>query len=208
MGEHLYTFVDPPNERHLEQICSSLARGDVLVLPMDNSWAFCCDATSKKGIKAMYNLKPEHSKKRPFSLVCSDISMASTMTNIGGQSYSLLKKLLPGAYTIILKSARNLPKLLKDKREKVGIRIPNESITLSIMERYEKPLAATSVPRGKDGELLQMGYQIYEEFGHAISIVVDLGLELPATESTILDCSGDAIELIRQGAGSVDIIGF
>ena len=208
MGEHLYTFVDPPNERHLEQICSSLARGDVLVLPMDNSWAFCCDATSKKGIKAMYNLKPEHSKKRPFSLVCSDISMASTMTNIGGQSYSLLKKLLPGAYTIILKSARNLPKLLKDKREKVGIRIPNESITLRIMERYEKPLAATSVPRGKDGELLQMGYQIYEEFGHAISIIVDLGLELPATESTILDCSGDAIELIRQGAGSVDIIGF
>ena len=208
MGEHLYTYIDPPNERHLEQICASLSRGDILVLPMDNSWAFCCDATSKKAIKAMYNLKPEHPKKRPFAMVCNDISMASTMTNIDGGSYSLLRKLLPGAYTVILKSARALPKLMKDKREKVGIRIPNEPITLSIIERYEKPLAATSVPRGREGELLQMGYQIYEEFGHAVSIVVDLGLELPATESTILDCSGDDIELIRQGAGSVDILGF
>ena len=53
-----------------------------------------------------------------------------------------------------------------------------------------------------------MGYQIYEDFGHAVSIVVDLGLELPATESTILDCSGDDIELIRQGAGPIDILGI
>ena len=68
MGDHLYTYIDPPNERHLEQICQSLARGDVLALPMHNSWAFCCDASSRKGIMAMYALKPEHSKKRPFSL--------------------------------------------------------------------------------------------------------------------------------------------
>jgi tRNA threonylcarbamoyl adenosine modification protein (Sua5/YciO/YrdC/YwlC family) len=208
MGEHLYTYVDPPNERHLEQICASLAQGNVLVFPMHNSWAFCCDPTSRKGIMAMYALKPEHSKKRPFSLVCCDISMASSMANIGGQSYSILRKLLPGAYTIILQSARRLPKLLKDKREKVGIRIPNEEITLEIIQRYGKPLAATSVPRGKDGGLLQMGYQIYEEFGHAISIVVDIGLELPATESTILDFSTEDIELIRQGAGSIDSLGF
>lgn len=208
MGDHVYTYIDPPNERHLEQICSSLEKGDVLVLPMEHSWAFCCDATSRKGIMVMYGLKPEHSKKHPFSLVCADIAMASSMTNIDGQTYSVLRKLLPGAYTIILKSARNLPKLLKDKREKVGIRIPNEKITLAILERYGKPLAATTVPKGRDGSILQMGYQIYDEFGHAVSIVVDLGLELSGLESTILDMSADDIELVREGAGPIDILGF
>ena len=157
---------------------------------------------------AMYALKPEHSKKRPFALVCSDISMASSMANIGGQNYSVLKKLLPGAYTIILQSSRQLPKLLKDKREKVGIRIPNEELTLAIIRHYDNPLAATSVPLGRDGSIMQMGYQIYEEFGHALSLIVDLGLELPGTESTILDFSGADIELLREGAGPIDILGL
>ena len=204
MSEHLYTYTDPPNQNHLRQICGLLSEGHVLALPMQTSWAFCCDATSRRGLMAMYALKPEHSKKRPFALVCSDIAMASNMANIGGQNYQILRRLLPGAYTILLKSSRALPKKLKDKREKVGIRIPQEAITLAIINAYQKPLAATSVPAGPNQQVMQMGYQVHDCFGHALGMVVDVGMELPAMESTILDCTGDVIEVVRLGAGSIE----
>ena len=208
MGEHLYTYIDPPNERHLLRICEVLSQGKVIALPMQTSWAFCCDATSRRGLMSMYALKPEHPKNRPFSLVCSDISMASSMANIGGQNYQILKRLLPGAYTILLKSSRLLPKRLKDKREKVGIRIPKENITQEILKAFGKPLAATSVPTPPSEEAMQMGYQIHDHFGHALAMVIDIGLELPASESTILDCTGEEIVLIRLGAGEVDSLGL
>ena len=204
MSEHLYTYIDPPNQHHLSRICEILAAGHVIALPMQTSWAFCCDATSRKGLMAMYALKPEHPKKRPFALVCSDIAMASSMANIGGQNYQIIKRLLPGAYTILLKSSRALPKKLKDKREKVGIRIPDEAITLAVIDAYQKPLAATSVPLGPQEEMMQMGYQVHDTFGHALAMVVDIGMELPAMESTILDCTGEDIEVIRLGAGTID----
>ncbi|MEC7984508.1 MAG: Sua5/YciO/YrdC/YwlC family protein, partial [Myxococcota bacterium] len=178
MGEHLYTYVDPPSEKHLNRIERILADGAILAMPMGSSWAFCCDATSRRGILGMYALKPEHPKNRPFSLICNDISMASSMANIGPQSYRLLKKAWPGGYTFILRSSRQLPKRLKDKRENVGIRIPNEEITLAVIQHYGKPLAATTVPRGRNGEILQMGYQVFDEFGHALAMVIDVGNEL------------------------------
>ena len=156
----------------------------------------------------MYNLKPKHPKNRPFSLVCSDISMASSMANIGQQNYRLLKKAWPGGYTFILKSSRLLPKRLKDKRENVGIRIPDEEITLAIIRHYAKPLAATTVPISRSGECLQMGYQVFDEFGHALDIVVDVGVDLSGEESTIVDLTSGSIELIREGAGDLSILGI
>ena len=91
-------------------------------------------------------LRPDHPKTQPFSLICSDISMAATMADIGNQSYRILKRIFPGSFTIIAKSGKLLPKKLKDKRAKVGIRIPDEPITLEIIRRFQQPLAATSVP--------------------------------------------------------------
>ena len=208
MGEHLYTYIDPPNEKHLKRIAFLLSGGSILALPMGSSWAFCCDASSRKGILGMYALKPAHPKNRPFSLICSDISMASGMANIGPQSYRLLKKAWPGGYTFILKSSRLLPKRLKDKRENVGIRIPDEEITLEIIRYYGKPLAATTVPRDQNGESLQMGYQVFDVFGHALDLVVDIGAELSGKETTIIDLSSGSVELVREGVGALDILGL
>ena len=208
VGEHLYTYIDPPNEKHLKRIAYLLSSGCILALPMGSSWAFCCDASSRKGVLGMYALKPDHPKNRPFSLICSDISMASNMANIGPQSYRLLKKAWPGGYTFILKSSRQLPKRLKDRRENVGIRIPNEEITLEIIRYSGKPLAATTVPRGRNGELLQMGYQVFDEFGHALALVVDIGNELSGKETTIIDLSSGAVELVREGIGDLGILGI
>lgn len=201
MGEHLYTYVKPPNEHHLEKISDLLERDGLLVVPMQTNWVFACDATSRKALQKLHRLKEAHPKNQPYSLACASISMASTMAKISGHNYRLLNRIWPGPFTIIVKSSNRLPKLLKIKREKVGIRIPNEPITLAILEHYTKPLVVSSVPPMDSGEPYQMGYTIFDTYGHGIDLLVDLGEELSGAVTTVADLSDGEPTLIRAGAG-------
>jgi tRNA threonylcarbamoyl adenosine modification protein (Sua5/YciO/YrdC/YwlC family) len=201
MSEHLYTYVNPTNERHLERISDLLEKDGLLILPMQTNWVFACDATSRKAMQKLHRLKQAHPKNQPYSIACASISMASTMAKISGHNYRLLNRLWPGPFTIIVKSSSRLPKLLKIKREKVGIRIPDEPITLAILEHYQKPLVVSSVPPNTNGEPHQMGYSIFETYGHGIDMLVDLGEELSGELTTVADLSDGEPSLIREGAG-------
>ena len=206
MSEHLYTYINPPNERHLKKICSILKNDGLIAIPTDTNWAFCCAATSKKAQQRISLLKPSRPLSQPFSLLCADIAMASTICKIGHQSYRLLRQIWPGPYTIILQSSASLPKRLKNKRENVGIRIPEEAITLAIVQHYGEPLMVTSLPSSGNAPPLTMGYEVQEKYGHGLDLVVDLGEELPGTETTIFDFTGNDIELIRHGSGDPNIL--
>ena len=199
MGEHLYTYINPTNVNHLEQIENTLQQDGLLVIPMQSNWVFACDAASRRGLQKMHQLKSAHPKNKPYALACSSISMASTMAKISGQKYRLLNRVWPGPFTIIVKSSPQLPKILKIKREKVGIRIPNEPITLAILEHYGRPLVVSSVPLNPEERPYQMGYAIFERFGHGIDILVDLGDELEGTLTTVVDFSEEEPEVIREG---------
>jgi tRNA threonylcarbamoyl adenosine modification protein (Sua5/YciO/YrdC/YwlC family) len=204
MAEHLYTYIDPPNPKHLDQISGLLAKGGVVALPAGASWMFCCDAANKKAVNRIRAMRPDHPKEKPFSLICGSISMATTMAGIEGSAFKLMNRICPGHYTLLLPSSRMLPKLLKNKRDVVGIRIPAEPITLAIVEHHGHPLVASSVPPDRHGHNLTMGFEVDEAFGHAIDMVVDLGDELPGQPTTILDLTGGDVAIIRAGAGPVD----
>ena len=206
MGQHLYTHIDPPNPRHLEQVKEILESGGVVALPAGTNWMFCCDAASKKGIARIRQLKPMHPKEKPFSLICSDISMASKMARINNDAFRSLSRICPGHFTILLRSSKQAPKILDNKRATVGIRIPDEDLTLALVAHYGKPLIATSVPEDEDGRLVKMGFSIQESYGHGLDMVLDLGEELSGQETTILDFTSGEAELVRQGAGEVDLL--
>ncbi len=203
MGEHLYTHINPPNERHLKRVAAVLDAGGVVALPAGTTWMFCCDAASKKGVAQIRLLKPMHPKEKPFSLICASISMASQMARIDNHAYRSLSRICPGHFTILFKSTKFVPKLLGHKRATVGIRIPDEPLTLALVELYGKPLIATSIPAGDDGLAMTMGYAIQEIYGHGLDMVLDLGEELIGQETTILDFTSGEAEVVRQGAGDL-----
>lgn len=203
MGEHLYTYVDPPNARHLDEIVDVLDGGGIIALPTGTSWAFAGLATSKKADKAIRRLKPGHPDNRPFALMCHDISMATSMTRIDGAAYRLLRRLWPGPYTVLLNANHQLPKVLKTKRAVVGVRIPQDPLATAILEYLGSPLMVSTVPR-LDGVLPTMGFEVQERFGHGLDLVVDLGDPLPGVETTVLDLTSGDIEIVREGAGSTE----
>lgn len=205
MAEHLYTFINPTAERHLSKVCRILEADGVIAYPMDVNWAFGCDAGSPKALERIRRLKPTHPKEQPFSLICSDISMAASVGNIDNHQYRVLKKCWPGPYTVILKRHRSLPRQIKDKRPVVGVRIPESPLMRDLVKMWGKPLATTSVPLLSDGTMAKMGYQVFDEFGHGIDLLLDLGEELPGLDSTVIDFTEEQPILVREGVGDPDV---
>ncbi len=208
MGEHLYTYDDPPSERDLDKACKILESSGVIAYPMEQNWAFGCDAKDHKALDKIRRLKPTHPKEQPFSLICADMAMASNMGNIDHQMYRFLKKAWPGPFTILVRRNRSLPRQIKDKRQVVGLRVPDSPMILRLVEKLGRPMATTSLPLPESGEALKMGYQIQEVFGHALDLVLDLGDELPGLESTVIDFTEGHPELIRLGSGDPSIFGI
>lgn len=206
MGDHLYTYDDPPNERDLDTILDVLHHDGVIALPMGTNWAFAASATSKKAEKRIRRLRPGHPDDRPFSMLCDDIARASTMTWIDGRAYRLLKRLWPGPYTVLLKASHDLPRLLRTKRAVVGVRIPEEPLARLLVERRNEPLIVSTIPRGERDEPYRMGFEIQETLGHALDLVVDLGRELPGTDSTVVRMIDGEVEVVREGAGPTDLL--
>lgn len=207
MAEHLYTYIDPPSERDLKKACETLKSGGILSYPLGDNWGIGCDAANVKALDKIRRLKPLHPKEQPFSLICSDISMASSVGNIDHQMYRYLKKMWPGPYTAIVKRNRSLPRQIKDKRQAVGIKVPNSPLVLALIEAYGAPLATTSPPEKKDGGVFNMGYQIMEELGHSIDLILDLGQELSGLESTVVDFTEGYPVVLRQGTGDISLFG-
>lgn len=204
MAEHLYTYDDPPSERHLNRTVALLERGGRIAYPTDTNWAIGCDASQPKALEQLFRLKPDRPKDQPFSLVCADIAMVAEYAIVDQPAYRAMRKALPGPYTILLLRSRNLPRQLKDKRKVVGVRIPRCPLLLALVERLGRPLATTSCPPLSEGpppEEPTMGYQVVEAFGHALDLVLDLGDELQPQPSTIIDYTEGVAHVVRQGAG-------
>ena len=205
MAEHIYTFDDPPSARHLDLALKILHDDGVVVLPAGTNWTLGCDAKNSRAIDRLYGLKPFHDESRPLSMICSSISMAAEVGSIDNNLYRYLKKIWPGPYTIITKRSRSLPRQIKNKQQTVGIRIPDSPLALALIDKLGGPMVVTSVPRKPDGQACLMGYEVVEYFGHGVDLILDLGDELPGTESTIVDFTEGAPRIIRVGAGDVSV---
>jgi tRNA threonylcarbamoyl adenosine modification protein (Sua5/YciO/YrdC/YwlC family) len=212
LANHIYTYDDPPSEKDVALTCRVLADGGVIAYPTDVNWAFAADAANIKAIDKIRKLKPHHPREQPFSLVCNNISMVSSIAVVDNLAYRILKKILPGPYTIILQSAKSLPRQIKDKRKTVGIRVPDSRLVAALVESFGKPLATTSVPgipkskNAKDLEIPRLGYEVEQYFGHGIELVLDLGQELLGLETTIIDLTNEEPVLIREGVGDISFL--
>ncbi len=189
-----------PQERLVKQVVQCLRDGGVIVYPTDTIYGLGCDIMHPKAIERICRIKNIDPKKAQLSFVCYDLSdLSHYARQLTTPVYRKLKGSLPGPYTFILEASRQVPKILKTKKDTVGIRIPENEIARAIVKELGNPILSASLP----GELVEDYTDpdfIHEKFENLLEIVIDGGIG--GTEpSTVIDfTSGEGI-VLRQGAG-------
>ncbi|HBJ76594.1 MAG TPA: threonylcarbamoyl-AMP synthase [Porphyromonadaceae bacterium] len=189
-----------PNERLLMEVVEVLKKGELIIYPTDTLYAIGCDALNARAVEEICKFKGIDPKKTNLSIVCDSISRANEYAKIDNRYFSVLKKNTPGAFTFIFNSNHKLPKVFRG-RKNIGIRIPDNEITLSLVRLLDRPLLTTSVRNLKEpDEYLTYTEEINEQYKNRISTIID-GDECLPQPSTIVDCTGEEIKILREGAG-------
>ena len=189
-----------PQPRHIKTIVDCLLDGGVIIYPTDTIYGLGCDIFQQKAIQRICRIKNVNPQKAQLSFVCNDLSDLSKYTkSISTPLYRLLKNYLPGPYTFILPASREVPKILQSKKSTIGLRVPNNVIAQTIVENVGHPLLSASLP-GEMVEEYTDTERMYENFKKLVDIVIDGG---PGgmKPSTVVDCTTEPYEVIRQGLG-------
>lgn len=192
---------ESPQERHINTIADCLRKGGIIIYPTDTIYGLGCDIYNKEAIERICRIKNIDPKKAQFSFICNDLSHLSDYAkSVDTPVFRILKAALPGPYTFILQAGKEVPKLLKTKKDTVGIRVPDNIICHSIVKALGHPIMSVSLPQDDDVEYYTDPELMHERFGKQVDIVVDGGAG-HTLASTVIDCTSGAPELIRKGAG-------
>lgn len=201
-------YNDNPNVREVRRIADALRDGEVVILPTDTLYSFACSMDHKRAVEEIAQLKGFKVKQAKYSMLCSDLSMASEYVRaMDRDTFALLKRALPGPFTFIMEASGAVPRNYQNQNHTIGIRVPENNIARAIIEEVGTPLICTSVrPLGDSGDEPENYTDpelIHDRFGHRVWGVVDGGIADP-DPSTVIDCS-DGIELVRQGKGEIEL---
>lgn len=192
---------DNPQGRYIDQVVEILENGGVIIYPTDTVYGIGCDIFNNKAVEKICRLRGLDPVKARLSFICSDISQISEYANqIDNETFKLMKRNLPGAFTFVLKSNNKVPKMFKNRKRTIGVRIPDNNIVQELVSKLGRPILTTSLK--SDDEILEYftdAYDIHEDFGNQVEVVIDGGAasNIP---STVVDCtSGDPV-ILRQGA--------
>lgn len=196
-------FEDNPNGRDIRKVVDILKDGGVIIYPTDTIYAMGCDINQVKAVQRVCHLKGVRPEKANFSIICQDLSNIAMYAKVSNEVFKLMKHNLPGPFTFILPATNRLPNVMMNRRKTIGIRVPDNFIVQAIVEELGNPLLTTSVKA--DDEVVEYMTDpelIHEKYGNLVDLVIDGGYGKNVA-STVVDCTGDEITIVRQGIGDL-----
>ncbi|HNF49953.1 MAG TPA: L-threonylcarbamoyladenylate synthase [Chitinophagales bacterium] len=199
---YLELYPDNIDMRKMKQIVDCLRSGGIIIYPTDTVYGLGCDIYNRDAIEKVCRLKKVKPEKMNFSFVCYDLSHISEFTlNLDTPTYKLMRRCLPGPFTFILNANNSIPKLFKNNKRTIGIRVPDNNIARTIVHELGNPILSTSIHHEDDIiDYITEAYSIYERYEHTVDIVIDGGTG-GIIPSTVIDCTHDEPVIIREGLG-------
>ena len=205
MADLIKIYSDNPDPKEIQRVVNILKKGGLVIYPTDTVYGLGCDITNIKALERIARIKGVKLEKANFSFICKDLSnLSDYVKQINTSTFKILKRALPGAYTFILPGYKNLPNPFK-KRKTVGIRVPDNSIILNLVEVLGNPIVSTSI-RDED-DILEYTTDpelILEKWDNLVDVVIDGGYG-DNEASTVIDLSENEPQIIREGKGSLEI---
>jgi tRNA threonylcarbamoyl adenosine modification protein (Sua5/YciO/YrdC/YwlC family) len=195
--------IDPvhPQPRHISRAVSVIDAGGLVSYPTDTYYAIGCDLFQKKAIERMALLKRRDPHK-PFAFLCGDLGEVAKYAIVDNDRFRLLRRLLPGPYTVVLPATRLVPRTALTRQRAVGIRVPDAPVATALVHGLGRPLATTSAALADEEPLVQAS-DIQEKLGHGLDLILDGGMTLNEP-STVIDLTGSAPVVLRQGKGRIE----
>jgi tRNA threonylcarbamoyl adenosine modification protein (Sua5/YciO/YrdC/YwlC family) len=188
---------DNPQDRLLRQASLVLKEDGVLIYPTDTVYGLGCDLYSKRGIEKLQRIKPMEKTHR-LSLLCADLRQLSYFAQLSDFAFNAIKRAVPGPYTFILPTTKQVSRTVVGKRGEAGFRIPDCRIVTALLHLHGNPILNTSVL--SDTETVQDPETIYDEYRKRVDCLIDGGI-VRNTPSTVIDLTGDELVIVRAGTG-------
>ena len=205
MAKIIKLYEENPSEKLIKEVVDVLKNDGLIIYPTDTVYGLGCDINSKKALEKIALIKQIKLEKANLSFICDSLSnLSDYVAQIDSNTFNILKRNLPGAYTFILPGNNNLPKVFK-KKKTVGIRVPDHNICISIVKALGNPIVSTSIK--DDDDILEYTTDpslIHEKWDKLVDIVIDGGYG-DNVASTVIDLTTPEPSLIREGKGAIEI---
>jgi tRNA threonylcarbamoyl adenosine modification protein (Sua5/YciO/YrdC/YwlC family) len=207
MAQLFTVHPDNPQGRLLKQAVALLSQGRVIAVPTDSSYALVCHLDDKAAADTLRRIR-QVDDKHHLTLLCRDLKELATYAKVDNAQFRLIKLGTPGPYTFILEATKEVPRRLSHpKRLTIGLRVPDHPVLQALLAEHGAPLLATTLIAPGETEPMNDAHEIRERFEHALAAVLDAGA-CASEPTTVIDLSGDAIEVVRQGRGDVAALGL
>ncbi len=207
MSQFFQIHPDNPQARLIKQAAAIIRDGGIVALPTDSCYALVCQLDDKSGVERLRRIR-QVDEKHHMTLLCRDLSEISQYARVDNRQYRVLKSATPGPFTIILEATKEVPRRLSHpSRKTIGMRVPENSITLALLEELGQALLSTTLILPDEPEPLTDPELIREKLEKQIELVIDGGAcGLEAT--TVIDLTGSEPVLVRQGRGDPALFGL
>jgi tRNA threonylcarbamoyl adenosine modification protein (Sua5/YciO/YrdC/YwlC family) len=191
-----------PEPHKIARAAKLLDDGEVIAYPTDTVYGLGCDSFNKKAVERVYQIKGMRSDQ-PLALVCKDIGEIAKYAIVENQHYRILRRIMPGPYTIILEATREVPKMLLQKRKQIGVRVPDHPVVSALIEALGRPIISSTA--GRPGQDAMIDPEEIDSEFHGLAMVLDIGA-CGSTPTTVIDMTGRELRVVREGAGPIDTL--
>ena len=200
MSQYFKIHPDSPQPRLIRQAVEILSGGGVIAYPTDSSYALGCAIGNKDAMQRIRRIRQVDAAHN-FTLVCQDLSALSNYAKVNNDTYRLLKRFTPGAYTFILVATREVPRRLQHpRRRSIGLRVPDYAIVGALLAALDEPLmSSTLILPGEDAPLNDPQI-IREKLEYDVDLIIDGG-PCDGQPTTVVDLLSGVPEIHRHGKG-------
>jgi tRNA threonylcarbamoyl adenosine modification protein (Sua5/YciO/YrdC/YwlC family) len=207
MAQLFSVHPDNPQVRLLRQAAQLIDHGAVAAVPTDSCYALACHLDDKAAVDRVRRIR-RVDERHNLTLLCRDLTEIATYARVDNAQYRMLKQATPGPYTFILEATREVPRRLSHpSRKTIGIRVPDNAVTLGLLDVLGQALISTTLLLPGDEIPLCDPQDIRERLQHDIDLIVDGGTS-GIEPTTVIDLTGKEAVVIRQGRGSLAAVGL
>jgi tRNA threonylcarbamoyl adenosine modification protein (Sua5/YciO/YrdC/YwlC family) len=205
MSQFLQIHPDNPQPRLIHRAVEIIRDDGLIVYPTDSGYALGCHIGDKQAMQRIRGIR-KLDDKHHFTLVCRDLSELSTYAKVSNSAYRMLKQLTPGPFTFILLATREVPRRLQHpKRKTIGLRVPDNPITMALLEALGEPLMSSTLILPGDEMPLTDPYDIRETLEHSVDLIIDGGY-CGIEPTTVVDLVSEEPQVLRFGKGDVEAL--